>query len=56
METADFRRELDRRLAVIEDPDHHDPAADDLPRADWLWLLIGSLVLIVASLAWGYPW
>ncbi len=56
METADYRRELDRRLALIEDPEHHDPAAQDLPKSDWVALLVGCVVLIGAALAWGYPW
>ncbi len=56
METADFRRELNRRLAILEDPEHHDPASRDLPRGDWIALLIGCVVLIGAALTWGYPW
>lgn len=56
METADFRRELDRRLAVLEDPERLDPASRDLPTSDWVVLLVASVVLIGAALAWGYPW
>lgn len=56
MDTVEFRRELDRRLAIVEDPDYRDPAAVDLPRRDWLLLLIGCVVLIGALLGWGYPW
>ncbi|GAA5126684.1 hypothetical protein [Haloechinothrix salitolerans] len=56
MDTADFRRELDRRLAIIEDPTHNDPAAKDMPRGDWIALFAGCVVLIGAALAWGYPW
>ncbi|WP_157362367.1 hypothetical protein [Haloechinothrix halophila] len=56
MKPADFRRELERRLAIIEDPEHRDPATDNLPRGDWIALLIGCVVLIGAALAWGYPW
>jgi hypothetical protein len=44
----DFRRELERRLALARQEQHDDPAFADLPRLDmWLlWaILAGSLVL-----------
>lgn len=56
MDSAEFRRELDRRLDIIEDPDFHDPARQDLPGRELAWLAAASLVLIIAMLAWGYPW
>lgn len=56
MDTADFHQELDRRLAIIEDPGYDDPAQADLPARDWILLLVGCVVVIGIALAWGYPW
>lgn len=56
MDATEFRAELDRRLAVIADPEYDDPAARDLPARDLLILLAGSVILIAVLLAWGYPW
>lgn len=56
MDAAEFHRELERRLAVLEDPAYDDPARVDLPTQDLLALLIGGIVVIVALLVWGYPW
>ncbi|MGH3518637.1 MAG: hypothetical protein ACRDQ7_14705 [Haloechinothrix sp.] len=56
MDAVQFRRELDRRLAIIEDPDYDDPACADLPVRDLLILLFASVVVIGAMLLWGYPW
>jgi hypothetical protein len=52
----EFRRELDRRLAVVEDPAYEDPARADLPARDLVILLVASVAVIVAALGWGYPW
>lgn len=56
MDAIEFDRELQRRLAVLEDPEYHDPARADLPARDLVALLIAAVVLISAMLAWGYPW
>ncbi len=56
METAEFRRELDRRLEIIENPDYNDPGRADLPGRDLLILLLASVLVIVALMSWGYPW
>jgi hypothetical protein len=56
MDDNEFRRELDRRLAVVEDPAYDDPARVDLPVRDLVVLLVGSVAVIVAALGWGYPW
>jgi hypothetical protein len=56
MDGPEFRRELDRRLAIVENPDYEDPAAADLPARDLVILLLGSAGLVIALLAWGYPW
>ena len=51
----DFDRELQARLAVIEDPDYVDPARADLPALD-LWLLVAvGLVVSVLMIVWSYP-
>lgn len=56
MEDTEFRRELDRRLALIEDPAYADPGRAHLPARDLVVLLVASIVVIVGLLAWGYPW
>jgi hypothetical protein len=52
----EFRRELDRRLAVVEDPAYEDPARADPPVRDLVLLLVASVAVIAAALWWGYPW
>lgn len=48
------REELDRRLALIEDPGYEDPARADLPARD-IWLVLAFvLVICVVAYAWGY--
>jgi hypothetical protein len=56
MHEPEFRRELERRLAILEHPEYEDPAAADLPARDLALLLLGSAVLVIALLWWGYPW
>ncbi|WP_317493542.1 hypothetical protein [Haloechinothrix sp. LS1_15] len=56
MDATEFRRELDRRLEIIEDPEYTDPAREDMPGRELAWLAVASLVLIVVMFAWGYPW
>jgi hypothetical protein len=56
MDATEFDGELQRRLALLEDPEYHDPARADLPARDLVVLLIAAVVLIAAMLAWGYPW
>lgn len=56
MDDNEFRRELDRRLAVVEDPAYEDPAGADLPARDLVILLVASVAVIAAALGWGYPW
>jgi hypothetical protein len=51
----DFERELQARLAVIEDPDYVDPARADLPVRDLTILVVVGIVLIVAMIWWSYP-
>ncbi|MGY1813596.1 hypothetical protein [Blastococcus sp. SYSU D00820] len=51
----DFERELQARLAVIEDPDYVDPARADLPARDLVLLVVLGALLIVAMIWWSYP-
>ena len=51
----DFDRELQARLAVIEDPDYVDPARADLPARDVTLLVALGVVLIVLLIWWSYP-
>ena len=51
----DFERELEARLAVLEDPEYVDPARADLPARDLAVLAVLGLVLIVAMIWWSYP-
>ncbi|MGH3450922.1 MAG: hypothetical protein ACRDQW_09350 [Haloechinothrix sp.] len=52
----EFRHELDRRLAIVEDHDYEDPAKADLPGRDLVLLLIAGALIISAMFWWGYPW
>ncbi|GAB3476745.1 hypothetical protein [Amycolatopsis cihanbeyliensis] len=56
MDDAEFRRELDRRLDLLADPAHPDPARTGLPGRDLTVLAVLAVALIAAMLAWGYPW
>jgi hypothetical protein len=51
----DFERELQVRLAVIEDPDYVDPARADLPARDLALLVVLGAVLIALMIWWSYP-
>jgi hypothetical protein len=51
----DFDRELQARLAVIEDPDYVDPAGADLPARDLTLLVTLGGLLIVLMIWWSYP-
>jgi hypothetical protein len=51
----DFERDLQARLAVIEDPDYVDPARADLPARDLTLLVVLGAVLIVLMFVWSYP-
>lgn len=51
----DFDRELQARLAVIEDPDYVDPARADLPARDLTILVVLGAVLVVLLILWSYP-
>ena len=51
----DFDRELETRLAVIEDPDYDDPARDDLPARDLVILAVLSVLAVVLMIVWSYP-
>ncbi len=51
----DFDRELQERLAVIEDPGYVDPARDDLPRRDVVLLAVLGALVIVLMIVWSYP-
>jgi hypothetical protein len=53
--TDDFDRELQARLAVIEDPGYDDPARADLPARDILLLVVLGALLVVAMIVWSYP-
>ena len=53
--TDDFDRELQARLAVIEDPAYVDPARADLPARDLMILVVLGALLIVALIWWSYP-
>jgi hypothetical protein len=51
----DFERELQARLAVIEDPDYVDPARADLPARDLTLLVVAGVLLVVLMIWWSYP-
>ncbi len=55
MSQADYESELERRLLLIEHPDYEDPARHDLPRIDFVLLIVGSAVVIALAWIWGYP-
>lgn len=50
--------DLERRLAVIEDPSYEDPARRDLTAVDYFVLAVLNISVISAMLvyAWGWPW
>ncbi|MDR7303765.1 hypothetical protein [Haloactinomyces albus] len=56
MDAMQFRQELERRLAVLEDPAYDDAARTDLPVRDLIALLTAGIALVGTLLAWGYPW
>jgi len=51
----DFDRELQARLAVIEDPDYVDPARVDLSARDLTLVVVLGGLLIVLMVWWSYP-
>ena len=51
----DFDRELETRLAVLEDPNYDDPARADLPARDLVLLAVLSVLTIVLMVVWSYP-
>lgn len=51
----DFQRELQARLAVIEDPGYVDPARADLPARDLTLLVVLGGLLVVLMIWWSYP-
>ena len=51
----DFDRELQVRLALIEDPEYVDPAREDLPRRDLVLLAVVGALVVVLMIAWSYP-
>lgn len=53
--TDDFDRELQARLAVIEEPGYVDPARADLPIRDLAVLAVLGVLLVVAMVLWSYP-
>ncbi|WP_199580416.1 hypothetical protein [Blastococcus sp. TBT05-19] len=53
--TDDFERELQARLAVIEDPGYVDPARADLPARDIVLLVVLGALLVLAMIVWSYP-
>lgn len=55
MSHSDYDAELERRLAITEDPGYEDAARADLPRTDILLVTIGAIVVIAAAWLWGYP-
>jgi len=50
----ELREELERRLALLEDPAYDDPARGDLPGRDIA--LVAALVVVICIVAylWGY--
>ena len=51
----DFDRELQARLAVIEDRGYVDSARADLPARDLVLLAVLGGLLIVLMIVWSYP-
>lgn len=50
-----FDPELERRLQLLEDPASPEKPLDNLPMRDFLYALVGLVVLSVVLLVWGYP-
>ncbi len=53
--TDDFDRELQARLAVIEDPGYVDPAREDLPARDLVLLVVLGALVVALMIVWSYP-
>ena len=53
--TDDFDRELQARLAVIEDPGYVDPARAVLPARDVVLLVVLGALVIALMIVWSYP-
>lgn len=48
------RRELNRRLNIVSDPNYGDPARVDIPGRDLgIWFAATATILIVAIVMWG---
>jgi hypothetical protein len=48
------REELERRLALLEDPTYEDPARADLPGRDIALVAVLVLVICIVAYLWGY--
>lgn len=55
MSEQNLDEELERRLALLEDPASDERVLDDLPVRDVVMAVVGLAVLIVCMLIWGYP-
>lgn len=51
---SEFRRELERRLEILEAPDYEDPARKDLPALDLVLLAVSVIAITVVMYWWGY--
>lgn len=54
MQGSEFRRELERRLEILEAPDYEDPARKDLPALDLVLLAVSVIAITVVMYWWGY--
>lgn len=55
MSDANFEAELERRIALLEDPASDEQVLENLPLADVLWAVAAVVVMGIALLIWGYP-
>ncbi|NDK91563.1 hypothetical protein GYA93_18560 [Gordonia desulfuricans] len=53
---AEYESELDRRIRLLESEGTEESVLDDLPIRDLVCAVVGLAVIVVAMVAWGYPW
>lgn len=54
-DNSEIRQELDRRLAILDDPDYRDPARADISgREITIWFTIAAAITAMALLLRGW--
>ncbi|MGW0039026.1 hypothetical protein [Gordonia sp. NPDC003376] len=54
--SAEYESELERRIGLLESEETEEAVLDDLPTRDIVCAVIGLAVIVMALIAWGYPW